>query len=409
MFPISDNLGRVVGFSGRSLADNPDTAKYLNSPEGELFHKGRLLFGLYQAKEAIRNHSRIVLVEGNIDLLSSHQAGVAEVVAPLGTALTPEQVAVIKKFTQNVYLAYDQDKAGRKAAWHNLPLLQAQQLEVKIVQLPYGKDPDECIQHNPGSWPKTVDGALEVFSYVLARINQEYDLSTANGKKLATQEVAPCIAATTDEVSRAFLIHQAADVLGIDEELLKKQVANPPQQPSLTEPEEERGEERPQSVPSSHQDVLATYLISSLLTAPVEQLPRSGLTGLFKELRLEALPATYQPIYQVMATLFQAGQTPFQLNQIAERLPPDSQAEFDRLSLTDTDTIPAVNSQDNLIDRLLQTTFQLNSLYLKHRLTELTEQIKRASTLGSSERDQIKKEFTQVSEEISQYNKKIHS
>src|SRR5690606_23903974 len=123
MFTVCDSMGRVVGFSGRSLEAEPKEAKYLNSPEGPLFHKSRLLYGLSVAKESIKRRNRIVLVEGNVDVLSSTKAGVAEVVAPLGTALTEEQVSLMGRYTEVVYMAFDADRAGQEAIIKSIRLL----------------------------------------------------------------------------------------------------------------------------------------------------------------------------------------------------------------------------------------------------------------------------------------------
>lgn len=410
MFPISDSMGRIVGFSGRSLSDSLDTPKYLNSPEGGLFHKGRLLFGLAQAKEAIRDSGRVVLVEGNVDLLSSHQAGVSEVVAPLGTALTEDQVRIIKKFTQNIYLAYDQDKAGQAALWRSLPLLQAQQMEGKIVDLPYGKDPDECIRLQPQLWQQTVSEAKEVFIYLLSRVSREYDLNSIKGKKEATETVAPFIAATQDPVAQAFLIHQAADAIGVEEQLLKT-IAQKKTTISRSGAEL-KSANHSQPAKASHQEILATYLLSTILTTPAEEVGFKGLQKVLQEVKVEAMPQAFRPILLALQQHISTSGA-IRLNEVAEIVPAEARPLFEQLSLTsaasgltDTATIPAGNTKDDIADRLLHTSYQLNSLYLKARLSELTEQIKRASILGQLERDNLKKEFTQISEEIREYNNK---
>jgi DNA primase len=415
MFPISDSSGRIVGFSGRSLANDDTAPKYLNSPEGELFHKGRLLFGLYQAKQAIREKKRLVLVEGNVDLLASHQAGIAEVVAPLGTALTLDQAGIIKKFTQNVYLAYDQDKAGQTAIWRSLPLLQQHQLEVRVVQLPYGKDPDECIQHHAPDWPTAIDRAKEVFLYLLSQISLNYNLSTAKGKSEAAAEIAPFIATITDPVSRSFLLHQAADVVGISEADLNQQAQKQPADPQPVR----ESKLLPPPAKMTHQQLLATYFWSLVLTSTDNYLPHKGLQELLNGLNPQALPVEYLPIMTSVQAILERGED-IQLNLIAQQLPPGSLAAFDLLTLTSPDsiglsasanltsagTIAAVDTTGDVIERLTHVAHQLNNLYLKQQLTQVTQQIKRAAVLSSGEQDQLKQKFIQISQEIRHNNQK---
>ncbi len=443
MFPISDSLGRVVGFSGRALGDDT-TAKYLNSPEGEIFHKGKLLFGLHQAKEGIRQHGRLVLVEGNVDLLSSRQAGVPEVVAPLGTALTSDQVAIIKKYTQNIYLAYDKDKAGQEAIWRSLPLLQQQQLDIKVIQLPYGNDPDECIQANPAKWRSVVDKAQDVFVYVLDRVSTKYDITTAKGKRSATEEITPFLAATPDSVTFSFLLHQAADVIGVEESILSQQIdmyrRNPTQINFYSEPKYPESEaHQPKPAPSqprtlapilSQQQILSGYLLSTILTTAPEDLSLKGLKTAVDELETAAFPPEYQSIIQAIKDQLQQHNS-LNLNQLADRLSGDDLTTFEILnltsfssetqspspearsapgsSLTTSDIILPTATGQSLADQLLHAAIQLNLLYLKEQLSQITSQIKRATVLESGNQQDLKKQFTQISQKINEYQQKTNS
>jgi DNA primase len=142
MFPIHSLSGQILGFGGRILKSDPKAAKYLNSPESEIYHKSRIVYGIYQARKAITHEDCCYMVEGSTDVLSLHEAGVENVVASSGTSLTQEQVRLIKRFTQNITILYDGDAAGIKASLRGIDLVLEEGMNVKIVLLPDGEDPD---------------------------------------------------------------------------------------------------------------------------------------------------------------------------------------------------------------------------------------------------------------------------
>ena len=142
MFPIHSLSGQVLGFGGRILKTDVKTAKYLNSPESEIYHKSRILYGIFQARKSISQEDRCYLVEGYTDVMSLHEANVENVVASSGTSLTQEQVRLIKRFTQNITILYDGDAAGIKASLRGIDLVLEEGMNVKIVLIPDNEDPD---------------------------------------------------------------------------------------------------------------------------------------------------------------------------------------------------------------------------------------------------------------------------
>ncbi len=142
MFPIHNFTGRVIGFGGRTLKTDKKVAKYVNSPESDIYHKSNVLYGLFQAKKAIRDLDNCYLVEGYADVLAVHQAHIENVVASSGTSLTIEQIRLIGRFTQNVTILYDGDAAGIKASLRGLDMILEEGLNVKVVSFPEGDDPD---------------------------------------------------------------------------------------------------------------------------------------------------------------------------------------------------------------------------------------------------------------------------
>jgi DNA primase len=247
IFPIRDAQGHVTGFGGRAL-DAEQQPKYLNSPQTPLFDKGGVLYGLDQAASAIRREGRAILVEGYFDVLMAHQQGYKNVVAPMGTALTPTQVHLLKRLTHRLYLALDADAAGATAMLRGMevirdamdertvPVPTAQGLvrfereldgEVRIVTLPAGRDPDEVIRADAAQWEELITTALPVVEYVLRGLAQESDLTTAKGKAEAVQRVLPLLAEIHNPIERAHYIQRLAHSVSVDERTIAAQLRGP--------------------------------------------------------------------------------------------------------------------------------------------------------------------------------------
>ncbi len=192
MFPIWDAKGRVVGFGGRALKKG-EQPKYLNSPESPIYHKSDVLYGFDKAKKAIREQDLAVVVEGYMDVMASHQAGIRNVVASSGTALTEAQIKLIKRFTHNVAFAFDTDSAGQDALKRAVELGQHFGLNMRVIQVPEGKDPDECIKQDPALWEKAVAAAPFYLDYYLELAGKQHDCSTLEGKQKALKEFLPLL------------------------------------------------------------------------------------------------------------------------------------------------------------------------------------------------------------------------
>lgn len=226
MCPVILPAGEIVGFSGRTLAKNdPDTPKYMNSPESQVYKKSQLLFGLHAARPNFARRGRALLVEGNFDVIALHQAGFVETVAPLGTALTAEQVDTLRRLAPAVVLCLDGDKAGRAAALRAIPLLQAAGVTTKVVALPDGEDPDSFVRkEGAAALEERVAAALPAVDYFLDQLWFRTDRS-ADARAAALREAAPLIAAVTDELKRDLIVQQFGRALDIDPRLVRATAA----------------------------------------------------------------------------------------------------------------------------------------------------------------------------------------
>jgi DNA primase len=218
IFPIRNDYGEVIAFSGRVLDPHAKTAKYVNSPETPLFSKGRVLYGLDKSKRALIEASIAVVCEGQIDLISAFEAGVQNVIAPQGTAFTPEQARLLRRFVEAVILCFDSDQAGEEAIGRSLPALLDCGLEVRVASLPEGEDPDSLIRNSGVTrFQEIIASAAGFFDYSLGRFAQAGALATPSGKSTAARKLGPLVATIRDPVLRETTAKRICARLGITE------------------------------------------------------------------------------------------------------------------------------------------------------------------------------------------------
>ena len=223
MFPIFDLRDRVVGFGGRVLGEGEP--KYLNSAESEIFAKRRLLYGLNWAKHAIRKLDRVLLVEGYFDLIRLVLAGIDEVVAPLGTALTEAQGSLLRKYTKNVFLLYDSDDAGQKATFRAGDELLRNGVSVRVVSLPEGDDPDTFVaSEGVEGLEREIGHSIDIFDRKIQILQRGGWFADLRRKRQALDKLLPTIRAASDRIMRDLYVARTSEVAGISQELLLKEV-----------------------------------------------------------------------------------------------------------------------------------------------------------------------------------------
>lgn len=241
MFPIRDAQGQMAGFGARVL--NPeDVPKFLNTPQTPLFDKGRLLYGLDRARKAIRAHDQAIIVEGYLDVIALHQAGFTNVVSPMGTALTEEQLRLLKRYTRHIILALDADAAGQKATLRGLEVARQAmdhtedlvfdargllhhearlQADLRVTTLPPGQDPDDVVLNDPEAWTRLVASAKPIVVHVMETLAAERDLDDPKVKREIAAQVLPLIQEVPDAVEREDYRQRLARLLRVDERALQ--------------------------------------------------------------------------------------------------------------------------------------------------------------------------------------------
>ncbi len=220
MIPLCDPQGRVIGFTARILQDDPKAPKYINTPQTVLYDKSRHVFGLHLAKEAIRRGQYAVLVEGNLDVIASHGAGVRQVVATAGTALTQYHLKALSRFTGDIRLSFDLDKAGLQATERAIPIASQVGVSLSIITIPSGKDPDELIRQDAEAWQKAIEQPQYALDWLIERYTHELDITTGIGKRQFSDIILPVVAKLVDDVERDHYIGQLATLLGVSKEAL---------------------------------------------------------------------------------------------------------------------------------------------------------------------------------------------
>ncbi len=229
MFPLNDVHGNAVGFTGRILDETKEKAggKYVNTPQTAVYDKSKLLFALDKAKQEIKRNNLAVIVEGQMDVIACHQAGQLNTVASSGTALTLEQIKLLKRFTNNLALAFDADAAGQNAAERGIGTVLEEGMQVKIIHLPAktGKDPDECLKKNPEIWFKAVAEAEPYMDYLFRVAFERRDLTKAPERAAVANFILNQVAKIPDVIEQDFWLKKLANRLDVEAALLREKLA----------------------------------------------------------------------------------------------------------------------------------------------------------------------------------------
>ncbi len=366
MFPLHDHRGRVVGFSGRVLDPDAKEAKYINTPETDIYHKRYLLFGYWQNLDAIREKESVIVTEGELDVLSSTQAHVRNIVAIKGSALTEEQIRIMARTVKTIYLALDADSAGIKATRRAIELVQPFPVSLRVIPLKGGKDPDELAKTDPKGWREMIKDHTSAFEYILDTTIAQQDMGTAQGQKTVTNTLLELLLTIDHAVERAFYLKQLAERLQIPETIIEEQweatqkkhtqsqLQQHRQSPSDPKDETEQEEE-------SSSDTLGEYLLQILLRSP---LPAN--------MTLSAEWVTELRLRRILEHLLEwhSNHETFELATFTAHLPDELQETVSTLYIAEFPVEPKT------IDRELRVTVtQLQQRWKKKRLSEISSEI----------------------------------
>lgn len=299
MFPIADVHGNIVGFTGRILSDDKKEAKYVNTPETQIYKKSAVLYGLDKAKGPIRQENLAVIVEGNMDVVGSHQFNVENVVASSGTALTSDQLSLLKRFTTNLAIAFDQDAAGNAATIRGLDLARQQDFSIKIITLPpdAGKDPDEAVRKDPQIWRDAIKQAVSIMEWVYRHAFKNRHAEQPEDKKLIARDVLTEIKRIANPVERDHWVKRLAKDLAVSEEALKEAMGKQASQTSKGESQKSiQTQNRPRVDTETHESELEKRVMAMMAngTELYFQADRLGLKA--EDFAAESLATLYRKL-----------------------------------------------------------------------------------------------------------------
>lgn len=385
VFPIADIQGRVIAFSGRALGNQEP--KYLNSPETPIFKKSKTLYGINLAKAAIKKEKSAVLVEGNLDVISCHQVGTENVIAPLGTALTIQQVETIKKLTDSVLFAFDTDLAGDAAARRGIKIAEEAGMNMKVVKLPSGKDPDDTIRKNPNLWRKSIKEAVPIYDYFISSAVSRFGISNGEGKRRVANEVLPLLASINDGVLLSHYLQQLAMKIGVEEfdlrEIMKKYQTTYRKKDQIKDLLEKPLTQRSGVV-------VEKYLLALMVQSG--QIEKKISPELFSD-------RNYQEIFK-KAVDYKKTNKKWKVKSFALSLPEALLSSFDEIILLDLDE-EIVDFPAKLGEEIKICANRLKELSLRKKLRELSLAIKQAEAVGNSDKIRmLSEEFRDKSKEL---------
>ncbi len=347
MFPLTNHRGQVVGFSGRLMDASAKEAKYINSPETELYHKSEMLFGFSELYQEIRKQKEVVVVEGEFDVISSAQAHVNNVVAIKGSALTTQHIQLISRAAQRVLFSLDMDNAGVNATKRAISLAK-DTLDMRVIVIPSGKDPDELARTNPKEWRDAVKASLTVYEYLIQAALRQHAAQTAEGKRAIIDELAPVLGGMSHAVEQDVYIKRLAAALEVREDLVRQDIERFKQG-------RPRGGMAPKKTPDSPTPVvtldrrskLERYLLFLLFQTDDDRVQ-------LKVQQLKPLHFQYQGLQPLVNHLLQA-KAPIDIRAATQQLPADLQELVFELS-ADPEFVQTLDTHQDKADDEWQKT-----------------------------------------------------
>ncbi len=382
MFPIHGETGKIIGFAGRALSDE-DQPKYLNSPETELYSKKNVLYNLHRARKPISKLDHGILVEGYMDVIGLWSGGVQEAVASCGTALGPEQVRILKRFSGNMVINFDPDPAGMNATERTLQMLIEEGMHVRVLELADGLDPDEFVLHRGAdAYREAMKSAPRYFHWLADRARGRFDMKSAEGRVAAFRFLLPAIQKLHDKLERAATAEDLASYLGVEKGMVLDQLKK-----SATARTDTRTAPSRIAIPPTEKLLLRCLLDSE--QARLGVLPRLNAVTFAEPLMLEG-------IFKAMAA---AGE-PFEYAQLESRL-----ADRERTLLTDVIFVDNAGNEsisnlgDDALAQALSCLDALEDRNIERRIRELKVRIAAADQAGGM------KEALELSKELDELGK----
>ena len=378
IFPLFDHRGNSIGFSGRILPwDKRETGKYINSPETPIYHKSNVLFGLNLTRGFIKKKKTAIVVEGELDLISSWQAGIKNIVAIKGSALTEEQVKLLSRFAQKFILALDSDMAGDAATRRGIKVASDMGVEIKVAEIGGGyKDPDEAARGNIESYKKDLINAKVIWDYLIDSVLARNSAETGSGKSKISKEIIPIISEIGDKIVQAHYANVVAKKLGVPLDAVTEEIIRTDKAPPVSAPqsEEKRGDK-------TKREVLEENFLKLVFASDPKELFSKGSGGIIK------LPVNVKLIgeYKIFVSEQEKNSRKkgFEISEFGKSLPPELFAGFSKIVLGESRDM--AEDAEELKKELELVKKELKILAVKEKLEVLESQIREMEEKGENE------------------------
>ena len=391
-FPLIDFRERILGFSGRVLPGaKAEQAKYINSPETELYHKSQMVYGLNLAREAIRREQTVIVVEGEFDMITPYASGIENIVAIKGTAFTEEQLQLLRRYTDTLILALDSDFAGNNAAIKSIEMAEKLEFEIRVVNL-MGKykDPDEAIRDDPDGFKKMIIGAVPIWDFVIDSAAASFGTETIRGKKEILKKVLPFVSRIRNAVIRSDYLKKLAGVLGTEVEAVESELRKVV---PIKEEQKKEIEKTEKETPMGRREKMEEELITLVLGS---KNIRKVAARVEKKLKIQTLK--FQKIWEHLKN------DKFTPDKLLEGVAEELQNSLGGMYLQATEKAMEGRVRKNEIEKIIG---KLRIEELKTKLDKISERIGRLEREEKEEELAVaEKEYTQTAQELSKYQKR---
>ncbi len=388
MFPLIDHRDNVVGFAGRILDNSDTTSKYINTRETLIYHKGDQIYGLNVTKDAIRREGQAIIVEGEFDVLSCFQNGVAQVIAVKGTALTESQVNLLARFTQKITFCFDGDKAGQEAIKRSLVVVEKKGLSPTVIEVPGGTDPDEALKENPALFKKAVNEDIAVYDYLLTKSLAAEDTNTAEGKKKVADLMLPFVAQISNEIIKEHYLKKIADALDTSYESISKEIDR------LVRKETKPKTTDIAKAKRSKEEILEEYLLALIVQSEKPKTAIQKAVAILSDSMSKE--RAYHKIMDHLLLHFENTEH-FDGKKFAGQLPTELIPAFDTSALF---PLPQFEDEEHLLKEVQKAAQKLKIVYIQEKMKKLAEEIKQGEA-ASAESGAPKKDLEELQKQYS--------
>jgi len=366
MFTLRDHRGNVVGFSGRVLDPSIKEAKYINTSETPVYTKSNVLYGLDVTKSAIAKAGEAICMEGELDLISSFQAGVGNVVAIKGSALTEGHVHLLKRFAKTLVFCLDSDVAGDAASRRGIDIAERDGFEMKTIIIPSGKDPDDAVREDPIGFKKAVSSAIPIYDFFLTSVQKRYDLTTPHGKKKASEELLPILFRMTNAIVQGHYVKKLAQLMGVSEEYVDEEMRKI--KVPFGNPSGKDGKEPVEMV--SRQEKIELYTLALLL--------QGKINTLWEDVK-QAIPLedfSYMPVRQILEKLesYLTDNADFSITLFVKTLPSELISILDKAYLWDVSGI--TDDEMSYQEEWKKTLRELHRTVIRKKIQDINKEVR---------------------------------